>query len=356
MKKDLRSLSRAQLSLFRIETVKKVVKCGLSQKEVAKIQGIDESILSNWMQIYKKKWLRGVGIPVAKANPGGRPKDMTKNLTTHEMKKLEKVLLKEPRNMLQLDVDSSLWTANVVAECVRVMFGKTLKEGQIYKLLKELGFTNQKPIFRAYQQDLNKVKEWKDVERPRIEQEVALEGREILYGDEAGFKSTEHRWTTWWKKWITPIVKATWARFGINAASAVSKNGILRFMSYEGSFTSDTLIQFLDALIYKNKKPLTLILDGHPTHKTKTVQLWLSTHTITQADGTTLPHIRLYHIPPYSPELNPDEQVWLHTREEMKGTFSASASMLRSNLTKALYKIQKKKELISSFFRHPEFI
>ena len=118
---------------------------------------------------------------------------MTKNLTTHEMKKLEKVLLKEPRNMLQLDVDSSLWTANVVAECVRVMFGKTLKEGQIYKLLKELGFTNQKPIFRAYQQDLNKVKEWKDMERPRIEQEAALEGREILYGDEAGFKSTEHR-------------------------------------------------------------------------------------------------------------------------------------------------------------------
>lgn len=87
---------------------------------------------------------------------------MEKNLTTHEMKKLEKILLKEPRNMLQLKVDSSLWTATIVAECIRIVFGKTLKEGQIYKLLEVLGFTNQKPIFRAYQQDLLKVKAWKD--------------------------------------------------------------------------------------------------------------------------------------------------------------------------------------------------
>lgn len=51
-------------------------------------------------------------------------------------------------------------------------------------------------------------------------------------------------------------------------------------MSYEGTFTSDTLIKFLEALIYHTDKRMTLILDGHPTHKTKKVAEWLRTHTV----------------------------------------------------------------------------
>lgn len=55
MRKDLRSLSRAELSVFRKETIKKVVKCGMKQKDVAKMQGISAPLLSSWMKIYKKK-------------------------------------------------------------------------------------------------------------------------------------------------------------------------------------------------------------------------------------------------------------------------------------------------------------
>jgi len=109
------------------------------------------------------------------------------------MKQLRKFLLLEPRDIKQLQLELSLWTATIVAELIKKIFFKTLKEGQVRKVLKDLGFTNQKPIFRAYQQKLEKVKEWREVERPRIEAEAVAEQREILYGDEAGFKSTEHR-------------------------------------------------------------------------------------------------------------------------------------------------------------------
>jgi len=51
-------------------------------------------------------------------------------------------------------------------------------------------------------------------------------------------------------------------------------------MSYEGSFTSDTLVQFLERIVYKTDQKYTLILDGHPTHKTKKVQEWLKEHSI----------------------------------------------------------------------------
>lgn len=113
------------------------------------------------------------------------------------MNQLKKLLLQEPRDIKQLQLELSLWTAAIVAELIKKIFFKTLKEGQVRKVLKDLGFTNQKPIFRAYQQKLEKVKEWREAERPRIEAEAEGEKREILYGDEAGFKSTEHRGRTW---------------------------------------------------------------------------------------------------------------------------------------------------------------
>jgi transposase len=344
MKKDLRSLSREALSVFRISTVKMVSEGWLSQKDAARIQNIDQSILSNWMQVYKQKWLRGLK---AQEKNGGRPKDMTKNLTLREMNKLTKYLLSEPRDIEQLAVDSSLWTAAIVAELIRIHFGKVLKEGQIYKVLALLGFTNQKPIFRAYQQNLEKVQEWREVLRPRIENEAKREGREVLYWDEAWFKSTDHKWTTWWIKGKTPIVSATWARFSINAASAISKNGVLRFMSYEGSFTSDTLILFMERIIRNTDQKYTLILDGHPSHKTKKVNQWLKDN---------YEQIKLYHLPPYSPELNPDEQVWWNVKQQMKGVISISRADIRKKICNCLLRIQKKKELISSFFRHPEFV
>jgi transposase len=161
-------------------------------------------------------------------------------------------------------------------------------------------------------------------------------------------------------------VTATGARFGINALSAISKNGVMKFMSYEWSFTADTLILFLEKLIHQadptqSPQKYTLILDGHPTHKTKKVQDWLASHTITDLSledpaQRIQAQIRLYHIPPYSPELNPDEQVWWNVKQQMKWVISISSKDIRRKIHNCLLRIQKKKALIRAFFQHPEFI
>ena len=360
MRSDNRKLSHDVLEEIRIRSVKMVVKSWMRNKEVCEIMEVWVQMLSVWLGKYRE-W--GWKALKSKKNPWGRPRVQEKNLTWPEKRQLEKFLLQTPRDIKQLQLDVSLWNAKIVGELIEKIFFKSLKEGQVRKVLKELGFSHQKPIFRAYQQNLEKVEEWKTTLRPQIEQEAKVEEREVLYGDEAWFKSTDHKGMTWWKKWITPIVKATWARFGINAISAISKNWVMKFMAYEWSFTSDTLILFLDKLIYKTDKKFTLILDGHPTHKTKKVQEWLASHTIHvpgtgsgTGSGTTIPQVRLYHLPPYSPELNPDEQVWKHTKHELKWRIVRSTKEIRTVVSNALFRIQKKKELISSFFKHPEFL
>ena len=344
MKQDLRKLTHEAIEVIRIQSVKMVVKSNFSNKEVCKIMEIDKTLLSKWMNMYRRWGWKALN---SKKNPWWRPKDSKKNLLTKEKHKLKKLLLQEPRDIKQLQLELSLWTAKIVAKLIEKIFFKKLKEWQVRELLKELGFTNQKPIFRAYQQNLEKVAIWKNEIRPAIEKEAKEEDREIFYWDEAWFKSTEHRWRTWWIKWKTPIVSATGARFWINAMSIISKNSAMKFMVYEGTFTSDTLLVFLKKLVFKTNKKYTLVLDGHPTHKTKKVTEYLE----------SIDHqVKIYFLPPYSPELNPDELVWNNVKEHMKGLISASKSEIRRHVLNGLSRIQKSKNLISSFFLHPEYL
>ena len=83
--------------------------------------------------------------------------------------------------------------------------------------------------------------------------------------------------------------------------SAVSANGQFQFMTVEGSINATVFREFLKRLIVGVDRKLFLIVDGHPAHKAKLVRRFV-------ADCSD--YIELFFLPPYSPELNPDELVW----------------------------------------------
>ena len=81
-------------------------------------------------------------------------------------------------------------------------------------------------------------------------------------------------------------------------------------MTIKGRLTTDRFINFLERLIKNQEKPVFLIVDGHPEHRSKRVQLFVA---------ATEGKLRLFLLPPYSPELNPDEQVWSHLKHHRLG-------------------------------------
>jgi transposase len=89
--------------------------------------------------------------------------------------------MKEPRETKKLVLDFGLWTVKYVQRGIKVLFGKTVKEWKARELLIELGFTNQRPLFRAYQQDPEKVEKWINEELPMIIAEAEDEKRTIYY-------------------------------------------------------------------------------------------------------------------------------------------------------------------------------
>ena len=133
------------------------------------------------------------------------------------------------------------------------------------------------------------------------------------------------------------------SRVSLNMISAVSPSGHMKFMVIKGRFNAGVFIDFIKRLIEGKKNPVILIVDGHPAHKAKKVKAFLRTIS---------DKFRMFFLPPYSPDLNPDELVWNDLKSNIIGRKVAnSKAELTTMAVSGLRRIQKKKGRVASYFR-----
>jgi len=144
----------------------------------------------------------------------------------------------------------------------------------------------------------------------------------------------------------TPVVETTGARFGLNMMAAITPRGEMHFMIVHGSVNSDKTWEFLKRLMHDSEKKVFLIWDGHPTHKAKKVK-----ECIESFEG----RLEIFVLPSYSPDLNPTEQLWNHTKTYGVGRQSLSGpDELKKAVIGKLRRLQKLPAKIVSFFRHTD--
>jgi transposase len=166
----------------------------------------------------------------------------------------------------------------------------------------------------------------------------------IFFGDEAGIRSDHHAGTTWAQKGKTPIVTSTGARFGLNMISAVSAQGEFRFMVVKGRVKAAQFIQFIKRLLHGVPQRVFLIVDGHPVHKAKMVSRFIE---------TVKDRFQIFLLPPYSPELNPDERVWNDLKNNAVGKQAITTpQQLHKAVISHLRFIQKKPERVRSYYNN----
>src|SRR5271166_1163055 len=147
------------------------------------------------------------------------------------------------------------------------------------------------------------------------------------------------------KRGKTPVVSSTGARFGVNLISAVSAQGQLRFMLTKGRVTAAVFMDFLKRLLVNARKPIFVVVDGHPTHRAKSVARFVAAHA---------GKLALFFLPPYSPELNPDELVWNDLKNRGTGRkLITSLAQLRQTVVSHMRQLQKLPDLVRSFFHAP---
>ena len=287
--RDARSLTGRELEDLRLRVVKSVVESGLKQIEAAKLFGIAYQTVSNWVRRYKASGWRGM-----KAKKKGRPR----RIKLQPLQAAAVVRKIENRCPDQLLMSFALWTRDAVAQLIETMYGVKLSVATVGRYLHRWGFTPQKPLRRAFEQDPQAVKKWVNEEYPAIQMQAKEEGALIHWGDEMGLRSDHQTGTSWGRRGQTPVIPGTGQRFRLNMISALTNQGHLAFMVFPDGFTSDVFLTFLQRLVRYSPQKVFLIVDGHPVHKSLAVSKWLNEH---QAE------ISMFFLPAYSPELNPDE-------------------------------------------------
>lgn len=328
---DARKLSHKTLEEIRIRAVQRV-ESGESPEVVIKALGFSRSCIYTWLALYRE----GGQEALRAKKLEGRP---TK-LTGKQIQQLYGIIVKG--TPLQYRFAFALWTCAIIRELIRKKLGVHLSEVSVGRLLKKLGLSAQRPLFRAYQQDPEKVEAYLKEEYPKIKKRAKAKGARIFFADEASIRSDYHSGTTWAPKGETPIVKTTGARFKVNMLSAISAKGELRFMLTEKGLSGDLFIEFLKRLIEGVDYPIFLILDGHPAHRSVKVRKFVES-----TDGK----LELYFLPGYSPELNPDETVWSFVKHHTVGKqVITGPTQFRSLVLGALRKLQRLPAIVRNFF------
>ena len=333
-RQDGRKLDHKTLEAIRIRAVQQM-QAGESPEVVIKALGLTRACIYNWLAMY-----RAGGWAALRAKPlAGRPR----KLTGPQIRWIYATVTQ--KNPLQLKFPFALWTRAMIRTLIRRRFGITLSLASIGRLLAQLGLSCQKPVTRAFQQNPSLVRQWLTREYPAVRALAKAQGAAIFFGDEAGVRSDFHSGTTWAPVGQTPVVRATGARFGMNMLSAISPRGELRFMVIDGKVTGAQFCEFLTRLMHRARQPIFLILDGHPAHRAKRVQ-----ELVASFGGK----LRLFFLPSYSPELNPDELVWndLKTHGLGRMTITDKADM-KAKVLSHLRSLQRNPGKVRSFFCTP---
>lgn len=334
-KHDARKLDLNGKLDLRQRVVQAVVVQGLGVVEAARLFGVSRTSIFNWCKIYDSEGEDGL-VP----NRPGRHKG-DGQLTAKQAAKIQRLI--RDKNPDQLKFPFALWTREAVRDLINQKFGILYSLNMVGVLLKEWGFTPQKPVVRALERNEAAIRAWVDKEYPKIRRRAKEEKAEIYWEDETGLRSDHQVGRSYAPIGETPVIRGTGARFSCNIISAINNRGKMRFQVYKGGFNQSKMIEFLNRLIHDAKRKVIVIADGHPAHRGKKLKAWLSE----RADK-----IELIIMPGYAPELNPDE---LLNQDLKRGVFKRkrpknSAELIEQTRT-FLRATQKQPQRVQSYFR-----
>ena len=247
----------------------------------------------------------------------------------------------------ELDLPFALWGRAAVRELISRRFGVRLAVRTTGKYLARWGFTAQKPLRRAYEQDPAAVRRWLRRDYPTIAARAKAEGGAVFWGDETGLRSDDVRGRSFAPRGRTPTVRVRRERTGLGLISAPTNRGELRWMVLDGAVKAPTLIRFLGRLVRDAGRKVFLILDRLPVHRARSVRVWLAERPA---------EIELFHLPPYSPDLNPDEGLNADLKQAVTRKAPARGKPpLKRAVVGHMRKLSRSPERVRSFFGHHTF-
>ncbi|KAF1010730.1 MAG: IS630 family transposase ISAzo30 [Burkholderia gladioli] len=179
------------------------------------------------------------------------------------------------KNPQRYGFNFGFWTRRILRELIEQKVGARLSLASVGTVLLRLGMTPQKPLQQAYQRDPAAVTRWQRDTYPAIACQAKQEKAEIYFWDESGFRADAVQGRTWGVRGTRPVVSIPGQRQSISTASAVNSKGGFWFAVYSGGLNGEKFVELLQQMMKGRRRPIYLVLDGLPAHKTHSVRAYV---------------------------------------------------------------------------------
>lgn len=333
---DARFLNPTTQNYLRQQAIR-LRKQGKRFVDIAAYLGVHRNTVSDWWRQYQQ-----MGEVALEQQPRGNKLGEGRHLSGDEEAQVQQQMREHFPD--ELGIDSGLWTRQAVGSLIEQVSGVKMPIRTVGEYLKRWGFTPQKPIKRAYEQDPKQVELWLQQQYPAIQRRAKQQGAEIAWGDESGLRSDAQVGRGYAPVGETPEIRLStqWAR--VNYIASIDNQGTVRFILYTQKLTAQVFIVFLERLIAQRTRKLIWIVDRHPVHRSRAVQEWIEKHR--QA-------IELVYLPPYSPQLNPAEFLNCDVKQGVHSQPpTRNQAQLKQRVLSHLHKLQKLPERLMRYFKH----
>jgi hypothetical protein len=196
-------------------------------------------------------------------------------------KKQEEMIKKniETKTPQELGLPYALWNRKAIQHCIQEKTKQKIWLQTVSKYTNRWGLTPQRPAKYAYEQDKKKIKQWLEIEYPKIEAEAKEQGAEIHWGDESGVALSTFYARSYAPKGKTPTIRLPARQGHISFIASITNRGDMRFMMYRGALNTSLFMTFVERLIKDTEKKIYLIVDNLQVHKAKKIRIWEQKHS-----------------------------------------------------------------------------
>jgi transposase len=273
-------------------------------------------------------------------SPGsGRPA----KLSDKQIKRLTDLILK-PASSYGFETD--FWTIKRIISLAKRYLKIKISKTTMYEILYNEEYSYKKPEKRYYEANQDEQKEWIKKVIPKIKKCVKKHRGILYFEDESNVSLNAVLGKTWGPIGVKSIQKTTGNKASISAMSAISNSGRLIFTLHEIKITSIQVINFLDQMLKQHpKRHIIVVMDKAPPHTSKITKRYIESKK----------RLHVFYLPARSPELNPDEKVWNHLKnEELKSHQARNKKELKNIAKNKLLKMSKKPSLLRGIFMRCE--
>lgn len=314
---------------------------GYTWSHIAEVCGVHVGTVLKWARRAQADTVDAV----IKGGQRGRQHGSGRTLTLVQEEQLRLKIIGS--NPAQLQLEFALWNRRAVMLAIKHLFGIDMPIRTVGEYLRRWGFTPQRPVRRALERNPVLLKTWLETEYPRIASRAKAEDAEIYWGDETAIRQDSHWARGYSMAGMTPELRLPAARRGSTSMiPAITNQGLVRFSFFEGAIDAGRFIVFLNDLIQDARRKVFLIVDNLRVHRAKRVAGWVAENA---------GKIELFYLPPYAPELNPDEYLNRDLKTSIRsGSIAKTATALREKARACMERIAAMPDRVRAYFRHEQ--